>query len=478
MSFPYQSGQGISSPLVKGGVGDYMRLNLDKINKIYLSGIGGIGLSALAYYFLNLKKQVIGSDLSESEVTRRLLAQGIDIYFKQKATNITSDIDLFIYSSALPSDHPELSKAKEMNIPTLTYFEFLGFLSKKYRTVAVAGTNGKTTTTAMLGLALEKAGLDPTVIVGSLVPEWGSNFRFGQSDILVVEACEWQAHMLEIKPQIIILSNVAEDHLDYYKDLADIKKHFQKFVGKLPADGLFIKNFDDANSGAIKFSGATLTFGKDAKADYHFSDLKINTGEQKFSVYKNKELFSEIDLSIPGEYNIYNSLAAIVAADYLGANKHQLWNALHEFKGPWRRFEKVGTVKTNIVISDYAHHPDSIQGLLRAAKDFYPDKKLIAIFQPHHHNRTQTLLEDFAKSFYLADQVIISEIYQVSGRENKKHEAITSQDLLGRMNHNKKYYAADFKEIKNILKKINPTSSVLLFIGAGDIDNLAREMIK
>jgi len=354
----------------------------------------------------------------------------------------------------------------------------LGFLSKKYRTIAVAGTNGKTTTTAMLGLALEKAGLDPTVIVGSLVPEWGANFRFGQSDIFVVEACEWQAHMLEIKPQIIILTNVAEDHLDYYKDLADIKKHFQKFVGKLPADGLFIKNIDDEPSGPIKFSGRTLTFGKNNKADYYFADLKINSGQQKLSVFKNKKLFSDIELSVPGEYNIYNALATIVAADYLGANKHQLWNALHDFKGPWRRFEKVGMFKASIVISDYAHHPDSIQGLLRAAKDFYPDKKIIAVFQPHHHNRTRTLLDDFAKSFYLADQVIVSEIYQVSGREDKKHEVVTSRDLLDKMNHNKKYYAADFKEIKNILKKINPTNSIILFIGAGDIDNLARELVK
>ena len=450
-----------------------MRLNLEKINKVYLSGIGGIGLSAVAYYFLNHGKKILGSDLSKSEITRRLIEAGADINFKQKESNINSDINLFVYSSALPQDHPELLKAKELKILTLSYFQFLGILSKNYRTIAVSGTNGKTTTTAMLGLMLEKAGLDPTVIVGSLVPQWGKNFRLGQSDILVVEACEWQAHMLELDPNIIVITNIAEDHLDFYKDLADIKKHFQKFVNKLPKDGLLIKNADDKNSQEIKYLGKTVTFGKDDSADHKFYNVEISSGQQKFMSNK----FDQVEITAPGLYNIYNAMAAISVADYLGLNKHQIWNALREFNGTWRRFEIIGQLKSNIIISDYAHHPDSIQGLLRAAKDFYPDKKIIAVFQPHHHNRTKTLLDDFAKSFYLADQVIVAEIYQVSGRENKKHEAVSSEDLIAKMNHAKKYYAVDFKEVKSIIKKINPTNSLILFIGAGDIDNLAREII-
>ena len=381
------------------------KLNLEKINKVYLAGIGGIGLSSVAYYFKNLGKVVEGSDLIKSEVTKRLEAANIDIHFKQKEGNISEDIDLLVYSSALPETHPELLKAKELKIPTLTYFQFLGWLSKNYKTIAVTGTNGKTSTTAMLGLMLEKAGLDPTVIVGSLVPQWGNNFRLGQSDILVVEACEWQAHMLELDPNIIVLSNVAEDHLDFYKDLEDIKIHFQKFVDKLPRTGLFIKNFDDQNSQDIKFKN-TVTFGSSEQADYFFSDVKIEDGKQKF----NTNEFSNIELSVPGKYNIYNALSAMVVAKELGVNKHQMWNALSEFKNTWRRFEIVGQMKSNIVISDYAHHPDSINMLLRATKDFYPDKKIIAVFQPHHHNRTKTLLDQFAKAFYLADQVIVHEL--------------------------------------------------------------------
>ena len=454
-----------------------MKLDLDKINKVYLAGIGGIGLSAIAYYFLNLEKQVVGSDLVESEVTKRLLEAGVDINFKQKVGNISDNIDLLVYSSALPDDHVELVKARELKIPILSYFEFLGLLSKKYKTIAVTGTNGKTTTTAMLGLMLEKAGLDPTVIVGSLVPQWKSNFRLGQSDILVVEACEWQAHMLEIDPDIIALTNIAEDHLDFYKDLADIKNHFQKFVDKLPNDGLLVKNFDDQDSDEIRFAGKLLTFGKNDKADCYFQNVDISAGQQKFSVYKEGEEMSKVELAVPGEYNIYNALAVMAVAKHLGVNKHQMWNAMREFKGTWRRFELVGQIKNNLVISDYAHHPESINGLLRAAKDFYPDKKIIAVFQPHHHNRTKTLLDDFAKAFYLADQVIISEIYQVSGREDVKHENVTSQDLIDKMHHNKKYYAKDFAEARKILKDINPIDAVILFIGAGDIDDLAREVI-
>ncbi len=454
-----------------------MDIDLSKIEKVYLAGIGGIGLSAIAYYFLSQGKTVEGSDTTKSEVTKRLEDKGVYIHYQQKDNNLNESFSLFVYTSALPEDHPELVAAKSLNIPTLSYFQFLGFLSKHYKTIAVTGTNGKTTTTALLGLILEKAGLDPTVIVGSLVPNWKSNFRLGKSDILVVEACEWQAHMLELSPQTIILTNVAEDHLDFYKDLADIQKHFQMFVDKLPVDGVFIQNKDDANSQIVKYSGKTLTFGQDKRADYVFQDLVIKDGQQIFDVLKAEQKNNFI-LNIPGLYNIYNAVAALVAADILGANQHQIWNALHDFASTWRRFEKVGVYKSNVVISDYAHHPDAVQGLLKAARDFYPNKKIVAIFQPHHHNRTLTLLDEFAKSFILADQVIISEIYRVQGREDKEYEQVNSQDLLDKMNHPQKYYAANLDEVKNVLRTLNPLDSVLLFIGAGDIDNLARELVQ
>ncbi|PIR06430.1 MAG: UDP-N-acetylmuramate--L-alanine ligase [Candidatus Komeilibacteria bacterium CG11_big_fil_rev_8_21_14_0_20_36_20] len=454
-----------------------MNLDIKNINKVYLAGIGGIGLSAIAYYFLNLGKEVEGSDLEKSEVTKRLLDQNIDIHFEQKSSNISADLDLFIYSSALPDDHPELVRAKELKIKILSYFQFLGELSKKYKTIAVAGTNGKTTTTAMIGLTLEKAGLDPTVIVGSLVPQWKSNFRLGSSDILVVEACEWRAHMLEIKPQIIVLTNVAEDHLDFYKNLADIKKHFQKFIDQLPSDGILIKNSDDKNSYDFRFAGRSITFGR-GKADYAFKKIIINDYQQHFDIYKKDKVLANFTLQIPGEYNIYNALASITVADYMGINKHQIWNSLNSFQDTWRRFEKVGQFKSNIIISDYAHHPDSIRGLLKAVKSFYPDKQVIAVFQPHHHNRTKTLLKQFAKSFTLADQIIVSEIYKVSGREDRKQEKISSYDLVLAMDNSQAHYAKDFKEVKRIIRRINPVDSILLFIGAGDIDNLAREMVK
>jgi UDP-N-acetylmuramate--alanine ligase len=458
-----------------------MNLDLNKINKVYLAGIGGIGLSAIAYYFLYQKKEIEGSDSTKSEVTKRLEDKGVYINYSQRADNIHDDIDLFVYTSALPEDHPELAKARELNIPVLSYFQFLGHLSKNYKTIAVTGTNGKTTTTAMLGLILEKAGLDPTVIVGSLVPQWNSNFRAGGSDILVVEACEWRAHMLELDPNVIVLTNVAEDHLDFYKDLDDIKKHFQKFVDKLPADGALIKNADDQNSADIKTSQKTINFAGKQSADYLFGDLQIEPGKQNFNINKIGADQMQFSLAVPGLYNVYNATAAAAAAGQLGVNKHQIWNGLNEFKGTWRRFEVLGNFKSNLVISDYAHHPDAIKGLLKATRDFYPGKKLVTIFQPHHHNRTKTLLNDFAGSFDLADYVIISEIYQVGGREDSSTNAqngnVSSQDIIDKMEHPRKHYAKDFAEIKQRIKKINPVDSVLLFIGAGDIDDLARELV-
>lgn len=454
-----------------------MTVSIEKVNKIYLAGIGGIGLSALAYYFLESDKKVFGSDVQKSIVTSKLQDRGVEIKFEQRASNITKDIDLFIYSSALPDDHVELSRARELNIATLSYFEFLGWLSRQYKTIAITGTNGKTTTTAMIGLMLEKAGFDPTVIVGSIVPQWNSNFRLGKSEYLVVEACEWRAHMLEIQPAMIVLTNIAEDHLDFYKDLADIKDHFQQFVDSLPGDGVLIKNYDDKNSQTISFSGKTVTFGEDKNASYHWQDLEIEPGVQNFSIFKKGKSLADVELRVPGEYNIYNSLSAVALADQLDINKHQIWNGLHNFSGTWRRFELVGKHKTNLVISDYAHHPDAIQGLLQATRDFYPDKKIIAIFQPHHHNRTKTLLKDFAKSFKKADYTIVSEIYQVGGREDKSHDDISSKDLVDRMHDSEVYYAKDFNEVKIKLRDINPVDSILLFIGAGDIDNLARELV-
>ncbi len=455
-----------------------MNIDLQKINKVYLAGIGGIGLSALAYYFLHQKKQVIGSDVQKSEVTKRLEDKGVFINYKQKASNITTDIDLFIYTSALAADHPEFLKARKLKIPVLSYFEFIGYLSKQYKTIAIAGTNGKTTTTAMLGLIMEKAGLDPTVIVGSLIPQWGSNFRFGKSEWLVVEACEWQAHMLEINPQIIVLTNIAEDHLDYFKDLSDIKKHFQKFVNKLPESGVLIKNADDKNSHKITWPGKLITVGQDKAATYNFLEINSKDGAQHFQVHHQRKLLADFDLVIPGIYNAYNALDAIAVSDYLGINKHQIWNALHDFSGIWRRFERVGAWQNNIMVSDYAHHPDAIKGLLKAAKEFYPNKKIIAIFQPHHHNRTKTLLSEFAASFALADQTIITDIYQVRGREDAMHDQVSSQDMVALMSDNLVYYAAKFMDIKKVLRRLNPSDSILLFIGAGDIDTLAREMAK
>jgi len=442
-------------------------MEINNINKVYLAGIAGIGLSAIAYYFLSKNKEVLGSDLIETEITKRLIDKSVKINFNQDSNNIDKDIDLFIYTSALPKDHKELVKAKELGIKTLSYFEFLGLLSKDYKTIAITGTNGKTSTTAILGLILEKAGLDPTVIVGSIVPQWNSNFRLGKSDILVVEACEWRAHMLEIDPDIVVLTNIAEDHLDYYKDIEDIKNHFQKFVDKLPDNGLLLKNKDDIDSNDIKYDGKVIEFGKE-----NFSKLEINKGEQKFNIDDN-----EIILKVPGEYNIYNTIAASLVAKELGVNKHQISNSIYEYKGTWRRFELIGNLKNNLVISDYAHHPESIQGLLQATKDFYPNKEIIAVFQPHHHNRTKTLLNDFAISFDKAHKVIISEIYTVGGRE-EEHEDISSKDIINKMDHSYVKYAKDFKEIRDLLTEINPTDSVILFIGAGDIDDLARDIIK
>jgi len=478
-------------------------MDLNKIKKIHIIGIGGIGISAVAKLLLSQDKIVTGSDLHDSDIIETLKNFGAKIKIGlHKAENVTKDVNLVIYSDAVPEDNPERVQSKKYKVEGLSYFQFLGEFSKDKETIAISGCHGKTTTTALAGLILENANFDPTVIVGSKVSNWDGNLRLGASNYFVIEGDEYKAHMLELNPKIIILNNLEFDHPDYYKDLNQYIETFQEFVNKLPPDGYLIYNRDDKNiKERLEMPNCHVSaFAlEDQSADLLAKNIKIEHGRQIFKpVYKGQEL-RDFNLQVPGKFNILNALGASLMALELGVSPDVVKSTLAQYTGAWRRFEMVGKISDltpdkngALVISDYAHHPTEVAKTISAAKEFYPDKRLLVVFQPHQIQRTKALFDEFVKTFAQspADVVILSEIYDVAGREEKDvTKRISSNDLLDKivLTESKKlvagtkpslyYFASDLTETKaKILSEVQ-SNDVVLILGAGDVDRIARELV-
>lgn len=454
-------------------------MKLEDYNKVYFSGIGGIGVSAIARLFYHKGIQVIGSDIVATSITKDLENIGIQINSEQSSQNITKDIDLLVYTPALTMSHSELKKAQELGIPIYSYPEFLGLLSKQYQTIAISGTHGKSTTTVMTGLIFEAANLDPTVIVGSQVDTFDHNLRFGSGKYLIAEACEYRGHMLKLLPEFIALTNIEADHLDYYKDIDDIVSHFNKFHSKVKVAALNIDN--EYLAGLARRED--ITYGIDNKlAHIKAKNITIQNYQQFFDLYIADELQGTISLQVPGIFNIYNALASIAIAYYYKIDFDKIQKALSSYHGCWRRFEVVGEFKEALVVSDYAHHPTAVQGTINAAKKFYPGKRLVVVYQPHQQNRTKELRHDYTKAFKGADKLILSEIYDVAGRGDS--ENISINDLipdivrLSGIEQSNVSFAEDLASTESTINSVVRKNDLLLIMGAGDIDNIARALIQ
>jgi len=438
--------------------------------KIHFIGIGGIGVSALAQYFLSKGCVISGSDLVSSETIEFLKEKGIKIIIgPHSENNLKDDVNLVVYSPAVKSDNPEYKKAKELNIKLQSYPEALGDLTMQYFTVAVSGTHGKSTTTSMISLILAKSGIDPTVIAGTKIKEFGNtNFRSGKSKILVIEADEHFASFLNYWPKIIVLTNIEKEHLDFYKNLNNIKKTYKKYLGHLGRDGILVANKEDKNINKIIKKGER--------------DIVYYSIKQK-EVNKIKRI-----LKVPGRHNIYNASAALSTARILGVSDKMSFKALSEYRGVWRRFDlKQGIIDSPLslkaparrrkitVISDYGHHPTEVLATLKAAREKYPNKKIWCVFQPHQHQRTYYLFNDFVKVFKCVkiDELIITDIYDVAGRETKKIAAeVSSEKLVQKINKNNvKYFVLN--EVEKYIKDNIKNGEILIIMGAGDIYKLA-----
>lgn len=447
--------------------------------KVHFIGIGGISMSGLAEILLDAGFKVSGSDRAPSELTNRLSEKGAVIYYGQKGENIAEDVKIIVYTAAIKEDNPEFVRGKEMGIDFLTRAELLGQLMKNYETaIAVAGTHGKTTTTSMVTSILLAADTDPTVSVGGMLPCIGGNIRIGHKGMFVTEACEYTNSFHSFFPTISIILNVEADHLDFFKDLDDIRQSFKKFAGLLPETGLLVINADIDNYEEIAadVKGIVKTVSINNPADYTAKDVAYNEkGCAGFTVVSNGIEIMKVQLAVPGSHNISNALAAIAVMEHLGIDRNMINSGLASFDGTDRRFQYKGKLGDITIIDDYAHHPTEIKATLSAAAN-YPHKKLWLVFQPHTYTRTKALFDEFVDALKGADEVVLADIY--AARE-KDTLGVSSEQLCQAVNNcgTLAHYFGSFDEIENFLLQSCSPGDLLITMGAGDIVKVGEHLL-
>ena len=467
----------------------------DELRSVHFIGIGGINMSGVAKLLKRAGVSVSGSDVEASEVTSELERLGIEVFIGHNKQNLGPNVDLVIYSSAVPQFNPERAEARKRNLPQLTNFQFLGEYTKNKKVILVCGTHGKSTTTSMLGLMLEAGGRDPNVIVGSRVPSFpDKNVRFGRSDIFVIEGDEYARHFLEFQPYAVVLNNIELDHVDVFKDLESMMDAFRELLSKIQTNGILIANADDKNvqtligqeRSNLEAKNITIkTFGFGSHATQQILDYSVHPGEQSFALKNIHGLVTRFRLHIPGRMNVMNAAGALSLAFHAGILPEDLQNAVESFEGIWRRFEKVAEKDGIIVISDYGHHPTAVRETLEATKRFYPGRRVVLCFQPHHRNRTKHLFDEFIPSFDEADMLLLTEIYDVAGRDEKDDVNISSRDLqeavlrhdADRMVHRVVEYADDPEAALEMLQRWAEPRDIILVMGAGDIYKIAKKVI-
>jgi len=452
------------------------------MTRVHLIGIGGTGLSAIARVLLEMGHTVSGSDRAESSFTRDLQAEGATIYIGHNPENVKG-IDLVVRSSAIPDDNPEVTAARAGRIPVLKRADFLGTLMEGKTGIAIAGTHGKTTTSAMIAWMLSALNQDPSFIVGGVLTNLGTNAHYGKGSTFVIEADEYDRMFLGLQPAIEVVTNIEHDHPDCYPTLADLQAAFMDFVQHLPTDGTLIACAEDPGAFALitkaeKIGKSVLVYslkptaGNGREIEAFTSVLSVNEkGGFTFSasVLGNS---TTVELQVPGKHNILNALAALTVAQLLDLPLPEAARALSQFTGTGRRFEVRGEANGITIIDDYAHHPTEIQATLAAARYRYPRSRLWVVWQPHTFSRTKTLLEDFANSFGIADEVIVTEVYPA--REPK--QAFSSKTVVEAMPR-PAHFIAGLPEVSNFLITHLRSGDVLLVLSAGDADQVSTNVL-
>ena len=453
--------------------------NLKQYKHVHLIGIGGVSMSGIAEILHNWGIFVTGSDISRTKTTDRLASHGIFVTIGH-STNLVQQSDFIIYSAAIKDNDPELVYAKENNIPIVERADFVGYLTRIYpETICISGTHGKTTTTSMISLCFLNANLDPTVQVGAYLAPISGNYRVGNSDYFILEACEYVESFLKFNPKSAIVLNIDNDHLDYFKTFDNIKTAFCKYSNLLPKEGFLFVNADDQNCLDLRShtQAKMITFGlENDKANYIARNISFDVnGFPKFDVYKNNQYYFEIKLSIPGMHNVYNALACIALCTTYGIDKYVIKSTLLQFTGAHRRFELVGAYNNISIYDDYAHHPKEILATANALKGKKYRQSWI-VFQPHTYSRTKLLLDDFAKALINFDNIIITDIY--AAREINTF-GISSNDLISKIKSLGKnaVYISSFDNIAKYLKDRCCPGDVILTVGAGTVNEIAKKIL-
>lgn len=416
--------------------------------KIYCSGIGGIGLSAYAALQNDHGHTVSGSDRAKSALTDDLQSQGISVFYNQDGTHVPDDADLFVYSEAIPEDAPERKKAEEYGIKQLSYFAALGDLSRDLRVIAVCGTHGKSSTTAMAATVLIDAGLDPTVVVGTKVPQLSQgvprNWRRGASNLFLVEACEYRGSFLHLHPDIVLMTNVDGDHFDAFDSLDAYQQIFQQFLTLLPDDGVLITHRKDLDCARLADTwGGTII---------------------------DADVCAPPTLSIPGEHMRENAALVSALADHMDVAWEE---SLSAFSGTWRRFEKKGEYRGIPIIDDYAHHPIEIKATIASAKSAFPGKRIVCLFQPHMHQRTRRFYQEFCAAFKEADVVLVTDVYDA--RPESETSSVDAE-VFAKDIGTETLYVGDTSNAKERTKAMLQEGDVLIVMGAGDITTVAEAL--
>lgn len=441
----------------------------NNFNNIYFIGIGGISMSGLAELMLDEGLYVAGSDKNDSHIIKKLTKMGAKIHLNHDEDNITDDIDLVVYTSAISNDNPELLKSLQLNLKIMDRAEFLGYVMKNYQnSICVSGTHGKTTTTGMLSSILIETDLEPTIFLGGEMDSIGGNIKRGSNNLLLTEACEYKRNFLKFNPTMELILNIDEDHLDYYKDLHDIENAFLEYANKLSIDGTLIANVENENLFKdLKCNVAT--FGKENNADFYATNIKYFPTPSYTLMHKENKL-AEINLQVFGDHNILNSVAASAACVRLGISVDSIKKGLENFKGTHRRYEFRGFYKGAVIIDDYAHHPTEMKTTLLTAKT-YSQGKVITIFQPHTYSRTIALLDEFVEALKLSDETILLDIY--AARETDT-TAVHSKDLVNKIKKlgGNVVYAKSFEDATNLLNNMIHTGDTVITMGAGNVNNI------
>ena len=456
------------------------KIDFKKPLHVHFIGIGGISMSGLAEILLGEHFTISGSDSKPSTLTERLVSLGATIFYPQKASNIINGIDVVVYTAAIHEDNPEFAEAKRQNLPMLSRAELLGQLMTNYETpIAISGTHGKTTTTSMLSHILLEAETDPTISVGGILNAIGGNIRVGGSDIFVTEACEYTNSFLNFLPKISVILNVEEDHMDFFKDIDDIRCSFHRFASILPKDGTLVinKNIEQLEAITNNLDCKVITYSEVQEADYGAANITFDElGNASFDLIRYGEFVDRIKLSVAGNHNVSNALSTIAVAELLQIPMETIKKGILSFGGTVRRFQYKGERNGFTIIDDYAHHPTEIRATLTSARN-YPHKDIWCIFQPHTYTRTKAFFHEFAEALSLADHVILADIYAARETDTLGMSSEALAEEIKKLGTDA-YYLPSFEAIENFVLEKVIHGDVLITMGAGDVVNIGDSLLQ